>query len=210
MKIVLATRNKNKMCEFEALLAEHIEGIELLSLDDVGIVGETPETGTTFEENAMIKARAAAAESGYLSIADDSGLVVPALGGEPGVRSARYAGCEGSPAERDRANNALLLKNMAGIKDRYAEFVCCIACAYPKGGGEGDFVVTGRVSGEILCEPRGSGGFGYDPLFWYDELGKTFAELSPEEKNKVSHRAVAVMALAEKLKEIKRIRELLC
>jgi XTP/dITP diphosphohydrolase len=197
------------MREFEALLAEHIEGIELLSLDDVGIHGEAEETGETFGENAMIKARAAAA-SGYLSIADDSGLVVPALGGEPGVRSARYAGYEGSPAERDRANNALLLKKMTGIKDRYAEFVCCIACAYPKGGGEGDFLVTGRVPGEILCEPRGSGGFGYDPLFWYDELGKTFAELSPEETNRVSHRAVAVMALAEKLKEIKRIRELIC
>ena len=209
MIIVLATRNKNKIREFEALLAEHIEGIKLLSLDDVGILGEIEETGETFQENAMIKARATAA-SGYLAIADDSGLVVPALGGEPGIRSARYAGCGGSPAERDRANNVLRLKNMTGVKDRYAEFVCCIACAYPGGGGEGDFVVTGRVPGEILCEERGGGGFGYDPLFWYDELGKSFAELTSEEKNKVSHRAVAVMALAEKLKEIKRIRELLC
>ncbi len=205
MKIVLATRNKHKIKEYEALLARHIDGIELLSLDDVGISGDIEETGETFYDNAMIKARAAA-KSGYLSIADDSGLAVAALGGEPGVRSARYAGEHGN----DRANNELLLKKMRGVSDRSAEFVCCIACAFPNSDGEGDFVVQGTVPGEILCEARGDGGFGYDPLFWFDPLGKTFAELTMEEKNEVSHRAVAVKTLAEKLKEIIRIRNMLC
>ena len=115
MKIVFATRNINKLREFEALLAEHVVGIEFLSLDDVGIQGEIEETGATFQENAMLKARAAA-ESGYLAIADDSGLVVPALGGEPGVRSARYAGCEGSPTERDRATMLCCSKTWQVLK----------------------------------------------------------------------------------------------
>ncbi len=204
MKIVLATRNRHKIEEYRAMLGSQVEGIEILSLDDVGIVDDIEETGDTFHDNAMIKARAAA-RSGYLSMADDSGLAVGALGGAPGVLSARYAGDHGD----DRANNRLLLENLRGVADRSAEFVCCIAVAYPHGNGEGDFVVTGVVPGEILCEERGEGGFGYDPLFWFDPLGKTFAELTPAEKNRVSHRAVAVAALSEKLKEIIRIRDLL-
>lgn len=205
MKLVLATRNKYKIKEFDALLSRYISGIELLSLDDVGITADIEETGDTFHDNAMIKARTAA-KSGYLSIADDSGLAVAALGGEPGVRSARYAGEHGN----DRANNELLLKNLKGVADRSAEFGCCIACAFPNSDGEGDFVVFGTAPGEILCEARGEGGFGYDPLFWFDPLGKSFAELTMEEKNRVSHRAVAVEAFAEKLKEIIRIRNMLC
>ncbi len=205
MKIVLATRNKHKIKEFQALLSQYVSGIELLSLDDAGVPGEIEETGDTFYENAMIKARAAA-KSGYLSIADDSGLAVAALGGEPGVRSARYAGEHGN----DKANNDLLLKNLKGVADRSAEFICCIACAFPGSNGESDFVTEGRAEGEILCEPRGEGGFGYDPLFWFDPLGKTFAELTPDEKNTVSHRAVAVRTLADKLNEIIRIRNMLC
>lgn len=205
MKIVLATKNRHKIKEYEALLARHVKGIELLSLDDVGITGEVEESGDTFYENAMLKARAASG-AGYISIADDSGLMVAALGGAPGVRSARYAGAHGD----DAANNALLLKNLEGVADRSAEFVCAIACAIPNSDGSGDFVVQGVAPGEILCEPRGEGGFGYDPLFWYDALGKTYAEMTPEEKNTVSHRAIAVEALAEKLNEFIRIRNILC
>lgn len=203
MKILLATRNRHKIKEYEELLARHVSGIELLSLDDVGLEGEVEETGSTFHENAMIKARWGAT-SGYLTIADDSGLMVTALGGAPGVHSARYAGEHGN----DAANNALLLKNLEGVADRSAAFVCCIACAYPNGDGSSDFVAQGVAPGEILCEPRGEGGFGYDPLFWYDPLGKSFAELTLEEKNTVSHRAIAVAALAEKLNEIIKIRSL--
>lgn len=205
MKIVLATRNRHKIKEFEGLLSRYAKGVELLSLDDVGITGEVEETADTFYDNAMLKARAAVG-AGYIAVADDSGLMVAALGGAPGIHSARYAGAHGD----DSANNALLLKNLTGVADRSAEFVCAIACAIPNSDGSGDFVVQGVVPGEILCEPRGEGGFGYDPLFWYEALGKTYAEMTPEEKNTVSHRAIAVEALAEKLNEFIRIRNILC
>lgn len=205
MKIVLATRNGHKMQEFGALLARRAPEVELLSLDDAGVEGDVEESGSTFYENAMIKARWGASHSGLLTISDDSGLMVAALGGEPGIYSARYAGRHGD----DAANNALLLEKLRGVRERGAEFVCCVACAYPNGDGSSDFVVQGVAQGEILCEPRGEGGFGYDPLFWYDPLGKSFAELTPGEKNRVSHRAVAVATLAEKLNEIIRIKNLL-
>lgn len=196
MKIVLATRNKNKIREFEELLATHLKKIEVLSLDDIGFVGEIEETGNSFEQNAMIKARAAADFSGMISVADDSGLTVNALGGAPGIYSARYSGVEGP--DRDSANNEKLLRELQGVSSREAAFVCCIACAFPDSMPARDFAVYGYTVGEILCAPRGDNGFGYDPLFWYDELGKTFAEMTPQEKNSLSHRAKAAVKLAER------------
>ena len=194
MKIVLASRNKHKISELQALMSKYIDGVEILSLDDVGIYGDIEENGRDFRENAVIKARAAAA-SGYIGIGDDSGLSVRALGGEPGIYSARYAGEHGD----DAANNALLLKNLADKDDRYAEFVCTVAVVRPD--REEPLVVDGRTGGVIIEEARGKGGFGYDPYFYYEPLGKTFAELTPEEKNSVSHRGKAIEALAEKIKD---------
>lgn len=193
MKIVLASRNKKKIAELQTLLGEYIEGIEILSLDDVGILGEIEENGNSFSENALIKARAAA-ESGYIGIGDDSGLEVDALGGAPGIYSARYAGGHGD----DEANNQLLLKNLEDKTDRSARFVCALACVYPD--GREDICVIGKAEGEIISEYRGAGGFGYDPLFYFPLLGKTFGELSAEEKNRVSHRSDAIRKMAEKLK----------
>ena len=138
MKIVLASRNKKKIAELQTLLGEYIEGIEILSLDDVGILGEIEENGNSFSENALIKARAAA-ESGYIGIGDDSGLEVDALGGAPGIYSARYAGGHGD----DEANNQLLLKNLEDKTDRSARFVCALACVYPD--GREDICVIGKA-----------------------------------------------------------------
>ena len=197
MKIVLASRNKKKKAELQALLSQYIENIEILSLDDVGIYGEIEEDGATFEENALIKARAAAA-SGYIGVGDDSGLEVDALGGAPGVYSARYAGEHGD----DEANNTLLLKNLEDKSDRNGRFVCSIACVFPEKYGYEPIVVRGTVEGEIIKERQGNGGFGYDPLFFVSSLNKTFAEATPEEKNNISHRGNAIKAFAEKLKEL--------
>jgi XTP/dITP diphosphohydrolase len=197
MKIVLASRNKKKISELQTLLAQYIEGIEILSLDDVGIYGEIEEDGQVFEDNALIKARVAAT-SGYIGVGDDSGLEVDALGGAPGVYSARYAGEHGD----DEANNDLLLKNLEDKSDRSARFVCCIACVFPEKYGCEPIVVRGSVEGEILRERQGNGGFGYDPLFYFPQFGKTLAEVTPEEKNSVSHRGNAIKVFAEKLKEL--------
>lgn len=193
MKVVLASQNEHKIGELQALLSKHIPTIQVLSLSDVGFEGEIVEDGQSFAENALIKARAAAS-TGYVGIGDDSGLAVRALGGAPGIYSARYAGEHGN----DKANNALLLKNLADKSDRYAEFVCAIACVFPD--GREDIVVEGRTGGIIIDEYRGEGGFGYDPLFYYEEFGKTFAQMSAEEKNSISHRGKAIEALASKLK----------
>ena len=197
MKIVLASRNKKKKAELQTLLSQYIENIEILSLDDVGIFGEIEEDGETFEENALIKARAAV-ESGYIGVGDDSGLMVDALGGAPGVYSARYAGDHGN----DEANNELLLKNLEDKDDRSARFVCCIACVFPDKYGFEPIVVKGFAEGQILRERQGNGGFGYDPLFYFPQFGKTLAEVTPEEKNSISHRGNAIKAFAEKLKEL--------
>ncbi len=197
MKIVLASRNKKKKAELQTLLSQYIESIEILSLDDVGIYGEIEEDGTTFEENALIKARVAA-ESGYIGVGDDSGLEVNALDGAPGVYSARYAGEHGD----DEANNDLLLKNLEDKTDRSARFVCCIACVFPEKYAADPVVVRGSVEGEILKKRQGEGGFGYDPLFYFPQFGKTLAEVTSEEKNSVSHRGNAIKAFAEKLKEL--------
>ncbi len=193
MKMVLASRNRHKIAELETLLSAYVPDVEILSLDEVGILGEIEENGKTFHENALIKARAAAA-SGYIGLGDDSGLSVRALGGAPGIYSARYAGAHGNTEE----NNALLLKNMEGVRDRYAEFVCVIACVMPDGE---EFCVRGAAAGEILSDYHGEGGFGYDPLFFDPIKNKTFAEMSAEEKNAVSHRGHAVSLFAAELKK---------
>ena len=192
MKIVLASRNKKKIGELQTLLGEYIEGIEILSLDDVGIYGEIEENGNSFRENALIKA-GVAATSGYIGVGDDSGLEVDALGGAPGIYSARYAGEHGD----DSANNQLLLKNLEGTENRSARFVCALACVFPD--GKESICVLGEAKGEIISEYRGKGGFGYDPLFYFPPLGKTFGELTAEEKNKISHRSDAIKKLAAEL-----------
>ena len=197
MKIVVASHNKKKIRELNALLGKYIDGVELLSLDDVGMTDEIVEDGNSFEENAFIKARAAA-RSGYIGVGDDSGLCVDALLGAPGIFSARYAGEHGD----DEANNELLLKNLADKPTRAAEFVCALACVFPDGEHE-DFCVTGKARGEILKERYGEGGFGYDPLFYFPPLKKTFAEMDAEEKNEISHRGEAVKLLGKRLSEIK-------
>ncbi len=191
IKVVLASRNQKKVAELQRLLdAELGERITLVSLDDVGIYGEIEENGTTFVENALIKARTAAA-SGHISIGDDSGLAVDALDGAPGVYSARYGG-----NHDDAANNSYLLKNLAGVADRSAAFVCCLACVFPDGSEP--IVVEGKVKGEIIDEYRGAGGFGYDPIFYYPPMDKTLAEMSGDEKNSISHRGEAVRLFAKR------------
>lgn len=182
MKIAIATNNRKKLVEIRAVLGGFFE--EMYSLDDLGISVEIEETGSTLTENALIKARAILGMTGLASLADDSGLMCDALDGAPGVYSARYAG-EGHD---DKANNALLLENLAG-RDRSAHFCSVIALCLPDGR---EFTAEGRVDGVILDAERGEGGFGYDPLFFSPELGKTFAEASPDEKNSVSHRGRAL------------------
>ncbi len=193
MEIVIASRNKHKIKELEALLSKYIEGVKLFSLDDVGFFGEIEEDGNTFSENALIKARAAA-KSGKIGVGDDSGLCVNALDGAPGIYSARYAGEHGN----DEANNDKLLSELSDKDDKSAAFVCAIACVMPDGK---EFVIEGKADGRIIEKRCGKGGFGYDPIFYYEPLGKTFAELTREEKNEISHRGVAVKAFAEELKK---------
>ena len=196
MKIVLASRNRKKINEVLTLLRAQggaLSNVSVLSLDDIGYEGEIEENGTTFRENALIKA-SVPAEMGYIGIADDSGLAVDALGGAPGVYSARYAG---EPCD-DEKNNQKLLAELDAFngKQRSARYVCTIACVFPDGR---QFTVDGDCKGLILREYHGDGGFGYDPLFYYPAFEKTFAEVSPAEKNKVSHRANAISAFAKKL-----------
>ena len=200
MKIVLASRNQKKIKELRALLSQSFPSVEILSLDDVGIYGEIEENGNTFEENALIKARAAA-HSGYIGVGDDSGLTVDALNGAPGIYSARYAArCNYAGDHDDEGNNQALLQNLRKVKeeDRGGAFVCAIACVRPDGR---EFTVRGEARGRILDTYHGGGGFGYDPLFFYEPLGKTFAELTPDEKNAISHRGCAIALFAEALKQ---------
>ncbi len=196
MKIVLASRNKHKISELESLLGKYVEGVEVLSLDDIGFEGDIIEDGDTFEENSFIKA-STIARLGYIGVGDDSGLCVRALGGAPGVYSARYAGEHGD----DSANNALLLKNLSDKQDRGAEFVCVICCVLPNDTEKGYFF-RGATEGEIIDEYRGEGGFGYDPLFYCAPMNKTFAEMCAEEKNSISHRGRAVELFASEIKNI--------
>lgn len=200
MKIVLASRNKKKIGELRALLSEFVSDVEILSLDDVGMTEEIEENGATFAENALIKARAAAT-SGYIGVGDDSGLAVDALGGEPGIYSARYAErCGLGDNHNDDLNNQALLSRMEGLEGdaRSASFVCCIACVLPDGR---EFTVERRAEGTILKAHSGKGGFGYDPLFYYAPMRRTFAELTAEEKNEISHRGLAIRAFADALKQ---------
>lgn len=197
MKIVLASRNKHKIEEWQATLKKYIDGVEILSLDDVGIFEDIEEDGDSFEENALIKARVAA-RSGYIGIGEDSGLEVTSLGGAPGIYSARYAGEHGN----DSANNQLLLENLKDKEDRSAKFVCAIGCIFPEGTDCGE-VFRGETEGRIIDEYRGDGGFGYDPLFLYEPFGKTFSEMSSEEKNSISHRGRAIELFAKRLAELK-------
>lgn len=184
MKLLIATSNVGKKAEFAALLAGL--GYELSSLSDLGLAQTVEETGDTFEQNALLKARHYAALTGLLTLADDSGLEVDALDGEPGVRSARYAGSEASDADRYR----LLLARLADIpwEQRSARFRCVIALVWPDGQAE---TAEGVCEGLIALGPRGCHGFGYDPVFYIPEYGVTMAELAPEVKNRTSHRARA-------------------
>lgn len=189
-KFVLATHNPGKMKEMSAILAEL--GIQVVGPDELGIDVEVEETGTTFAENAMLKARAICAASGLPAIADDSGLCVDALNGGPGVYSARYGG-EGLD---DRGRTMLLLQNMRGQTTRAAHFACAICCVFPSGD---TLTAEGRCEGAIAFAPMGEGGFGYDPVFLVPEKAKTFSQLTAEEKNAISHRGKALRAFSEKL-----------
>jgi XTP/dITP diphosphohydrolase len=201
MKLVLASRNQKKIGELRTMLQEHFPGVEVLSLDDIGYEGDIEENGTTFEENALTKARVAAS-SGYIGIADDSGITVDALNGEPGVYSARFAAMHNyAGGHDDEANNQLLLELLRDTPEekRGAAYVCCVACVMPDGSS---FTVRGEVRGRLLREYHGTGGFGYDPLFYYEPFGKTFAEVPAEDKHSVSHRGEAMKKFAEKLKSL--------
>ncbi|MBM3190468.1 MAG: XTP/dITP diphosphatase [Chloroflexi bacterium] len=184
MKLLIATRNPGKKAEYAAILADF--GLELVTLADLGIEADVDETGSTFAENALLKARAYAGLSGLLTLADDSGLEVDALDGAPGIRSARYAG----PGATDQERYQQLLRALDGVPDerRGARFRCAIALVWPDGREE---IVEGTCEGRITHEPRGTHGFGYDPVFHVLGYGCTMAELSPETKNRISHRARA-------------------
>lgn len=190
MKLIIASNNAHKLVEIKAILGNYFG--EILSLREAGIEHETVEDGDTFLANAEKKAREIMELSGCCALADDSGLCVDALGGAPGLYSARFSGEHGN----DAANRRLLLERMQGVTDRGAHFTCAIALVRPDGS-----MVTaeGKFYGEIGTEERGSNGFGYDPLFYVPKYGMTNAEMTSEQKNAVSHRAIALRALVEKL-----------
>ena len=190
MKYVLATHNPGKLKEMGAILAQF--GVEVVSPKDLGLTVDVEETGATFAENAMLKAKAICDAAGLPAIADDSGLCVDALNGGPGVYSARYGG-EGLD---DKDRYTLLLNNMRGQPTRAAHFTCSIACAFPNGD---TLTAEGRCDGTIAFAPMGEGGFGYDPVFFVPEKAKTFGQLTAEEKSNISHRGKALKSFAEKL-----------
>ncbi|MBW1739662.1 MAG: XTP/dITP diphosphatase [Deltaproteobacteria bacterium] len=191
--LVLATRNTGKIREIRELLRDF--PVEIKSLDDFGPIPPIEEDGTTFDENAYKKASFAAKVLGLPVLADDSGLEVDALGGAPGVHSARYAG----PGATDKENNAKLLREMQGKTHRAAAFTCVISIAVPSGVA---LTYEGRCEGLVAEAPAGDNGFGYDPLFYYPPLDRTFAQLSPEEKNRVSHRGKALAELKEEFDKV--------
>lgn len=193
MKLILASNNKNKLREFGQLVSDM--DIELIGQRDAGCDFEVEETGTTFEENAYLKCSAVTNATGIAAFADDSGLVVDALNGEPGVYSARY-GLGHDASDADRYN--YLLKKMEGIEKRSARFVCSICCTMPNG----DIIrARGECEGYIMREAHGNGGFGYDPVFHPLCTDKGMAELTPEEKNAISHRGKALREFIKKLDE---------
>ncbi len=194
-KCIFATGNKNKVIEAREILGDL--GLEIISQKEAGIEADPEETGSTFTENALIKARAVAALCDAVVLADDSGLEVDYLGGEPGIYSSRYMG-EDTPYEVKNAEIIKRLADAAGA-DRSARFVCAVAAVLPDGR---EFVVQESVEGLIADAPAGVGGFGYDPIFYVPEFGKTTAEMTSEEKNKISHRGKAMRAMCGKLKEV--------
>lgn len=216
MEFVLASRNKKKIGEMNTLLSKYCgDKVKVLSLDDIGFFGDIEEDGSSFEENSTIKA-CAPAKMGYIGIADDSGLCVDALNGAPGVYSARYSGEDAT----DEKNNEKLLRELEDTENRKAQFETVISVVIPKSLGLKVFhpltnpemeeyilkrfgidahvcTCEGECEGEILREMRGEGGFGYDPLFYVPEKGKTFSELTPEEKNEISHRGKAMRCFGD-------------
>jgi XTP/dITP diphosphohydrolase len=196
VKVLVASRNPGKLVELQRMLID-AAGLQVIGLADVPEFPEAPETGATFAENALAKARDAAEASGLPAVADDSGLAVDALNGMPGVLSARWSGRHGD----DAANLELLLAQLGDVPDerRGAEFVCAAALVLPGGAGT---VVHGRWRGRVVRAPRGSGGFGYDPIFVPEGERRTSAELSPAEKDAVSHRGRAMRALLPHLRSL--------
>jgi len=195
MKVVLASKNRHKLEEISKITAQF--DMELVLQSELGIDLDVEENGSTFEENSFIKANAVMQATGLPALADDSGIAVDALNGEPGIYSARYGFDESLD---DWGRLLLLLKNTEHVPDgqRQAKFVCVITLVTPEGE---TIQARGEIHGELLREARGENGFGYDPIFYYPPLGKTTAELSPEEKNKVSHRANALNVFYQKLQE---------
>jgi len=195
MKFVLASNNPKKLKEMREIL--FTLGAEVISQSEAGVNVEVEETGSTFEENAVLKARAVMEASGLPAIADDSGLMVDALGGAPGIYSARYGG---EDCKNDTERTMFLLRNMGDTENRAARFVSSIACVFPDGRR---LTARGECAGKILRQPRGSGGFGYDPVFFLPEFGLTMAEMTAGEKNKISHRAKALYEFMRELEKIK-------
>ena len=192
MKLIIASNNAHKLEEIKVILSRFFD--EIVSMREAGIDHETVEDGSTFMENAVKKAREIAEISGCCAIADDSGICVDALDGAPGIYSARFSGVHGD----DEANNELLLKKLTGREDRGAHYTCAIALARPDGS---IVCAEGYLYGVIGHEPIGTNGFGYDPLFFLPERGMTTAQLEPEEKNRISHRAQALLALVGELEK---------
>ena len=191
MKLVLASKNRKKLVEMNDILSQL--GVEVCSEAEAGVDVDVEETGTTFEANSLLKAKAVMEASGLPAVADDSGLCVDCLNGAPGVYSARYGGGGLDDAARCR----LLLENIRGQLTRAAKFVSVITCCFPNGDV---LSARGECSGAIAYAPMGEGGFGYDPVFFVPGLNKTFAQLTAEEKNAISHRGKALAAFREKLK----------
>jgi XTP/dITP diphosphohydrolase len=198
MKLILATRNQHKIEEIKKILAD--SQIEILTLEDFPDVPEVEETGKTLEENAVLKAKAVYNATGIPALADDSGLEVDVLDGAPGVMSARFAG-PGCPPEADKDNNLKLLDLLKSVPEekRGATFRCVVAIALNQDDVR---IVEGKVGGFITHKEIGENGFGYDPVFFYPELDKTFAELKPEEKNRISHRGRAFRKAKEMIKKL--------
>ena len=193
-KIIFATGNQDKMREIREILADM--DVEVVSMKEAGIHADIVEDGSTFEENAVIKAKTICELTGEITLADDSGLEIDYLNKEPGIYSARYLG-EDTPYS---IKNAEILKRCEGVPDekRGARFVCVIACAYPDGTVD---TAKGVIEGRLAHEPAGENGFGYDPIFYLPERGCTTGELEPEEKNKISHRGLAIAKMVEILKK---------
>lgn len=196
-QLVMASRNQGKLVELQRILATIAPSIDLVSVSQFPDIGDVAETGSTFEENALLKAETIAMKTGLPAIADDSGLCIDALEGKPGVFSARYAGTHGD----DQANREKVLREMVDVyeENRGAQFVSVVALALPDGRNE---MCRGEIRGDICYAPRGDGGFGYDPIFVPEGLSQTMAELSAEKKDEISHRGRALRAMAPIIAEL--------